>query len=42
MWSKKLHYKFIESAEDGDFVLALNAAKTVKENVTAYTETTTT
>lgn len=25
MWSKKLHYKFVESAEDGDFMLALNA-----------------
>lgn len=24
LWSKKLHYKFIESTEDGDFMLALN------------------
>lgn len=25
LWSKKLHYKFIESTEDGDFMLALDA-----------------
>lgn len=30
MWSKKLHYKFVESAEDGDFMLALNAGEQLR------------
>lgn len=30
LWSEKLHYKFIESAEDGDFMLALNAARLLR------------
>lgn len=32
MWSKKLHYKFIEATEDGDFMLALNARRLLKKN----------
>lgn len=35
MWSEKLHYKFIESTEDGDFMLALNAVKAVKDNISS-------
>lgn len=31
LWSKKLYYKFVESTEDGDFVLALDAVRLVKE-----------
>lgn len=27
MWSEKLHYKFIESTEDGDFMFALDAVR---------------
>lgn len=29
--SKKLYYKFIESTEDGDFMLAFDAVRLVKE-----------
>lgn len=31
MWSKELDYEFVESSEDGDFMLALDAVKLVKE-----------
>lgn len=30
-WSMELHYKLVESAEDGDLVFALNAESWVKE-----------
>lgn len=30
LWSEKLHYKFIESTEDGDFMLALNAVRLLR------------
>lgn len=32
LWSEKLHYKFIESTKDGDFMFALDAVKAVKDN----------
>lgn len=36
MWSKKLYYKFIESTEDGDFMLALDAVRSVKETFLGF------
>lgn len=33
LWSKKLHYKFIEATEDGDFMLALNTGRLLRRMV---------
>lgn len=30
LWSKKLYYKFVESTEDGDFMLAFDAEKLIR------------
>lgn len=30
LWSEKLHYKFVESTEDGDFMLALDAIRLLR------------
>ena len=38
LWSKKLHYKFIQSTEDGDFILALDAEKLLRTYDCIYTK----